>query len=265
MAETNPLFQAPSGVSFDTSMGLSAQANELHVGLEIESVATTVAQAVSAKSHTAATLRGEREMFVFELEPPRIYPSTKGLVRALLTLEVRPLEYITLDEMVAWQPVRYESRRMTTSEATAFSNIDLRSGSGPRVLKHLTHYLRSIFRPAYGAALADRIEALSEMVREESDGSMDLSGASLANLIALLERNTKMMRPRLVAGPSGEVIAIWKRAETGEFVGRFLPNGTVKYLLTTPNPQHPQGVTRVSGDTTPDKLFSEARLAEYEE
>lgn len=267
MAETNPLFQASAALAVDTPSAFwpaGESTNQLESEIEIAS--RIVMQTVSASSSAAATLRDEPEMFLLEVEPSTAY-STKALMKALLIVgESDADHYITQDESTPWQPVRYQSRQMTTSEATAFSNIEApRNVAGPRLIKHLSRYLRSIFRPTYGAALADRIEALSAMVREESDGSLTLSGASLASLIAFLEGNAKLSAPKLVAGPGGEVIGVWKRPGQAEFVSRFMPNGTVRYLLTTPNPKHPQGTSRISGDTTPDKVVTEGRLAEFED
>ena len=104
---------------------------------------------------------------------------------------------------------------------------------------------------------------LAEMVFEESEGSTAAVRRVLGRpVISFLERNPALTRPSMVAGPSGELIAIWKQAGRGEFSARFLPNGAVHFLVSRPNQRHPHGVSRLSGDTTADKLFAEAGLNE---
>jgi hypothetical protein len=169
--------------------------------------------------------------------------------------------YLAVEDMSSWLSAYHDAWKLTTSQATAFSNTEaLRDRSGPDLLRHLSRYLGSIFRPSYGPALADRIEALAAMVREESDGAESLSDQSLESFIAFLERSGKLVQPRVVAGPSGEIVAIWRGGIYEEFTARFMPNGTVRYLLSKANTRHPQGVSRSSGDTTPDRLFDDARL-----
>jgi hypothetical protein len=159
---------------------------------------------------------------------------------------------------------RYRAREMESSQATAFSNLDKIDAhkarlSEPRLLEHFVRYLRLYFRPQYGGSLAARIEALAEMVREESDGERMVSAWSVGYLLGFLERNPSVSEPEVAIGPSGEVGAFW-RSNLGEFSARFLPNGTVRYLTSTPNPRHATGFDRSSGDTTPDQLFAKAAL-----
>jgi hypothetical protein len=256
MAETNPLFETA-----DTPFGLLT----VH-GSQADQQARQKSKLVSdlvGGSRTAITVVDEPETLVLDLEPS--YPTKKNVLRAVYIPETQWVAYLTIDDISPWLPAHYEARKLATSQATAFSNIEaLRDKSGPNVVKHLSRYLRSIFQPPYGAPLADRIEALSKMVREESDGTYALSGESLESFIAFLERNPKLVRPSVVAGPSGEVVAIWKGGMHGEFTARFIQNGSVQYLLSRPNPRHPQGTSRLSGDTTPDKLFEDARLSELQ-
>jgi hypothetical protein len=259
MAETNPLFETNADAFFrrlfaDRHPGIETAQEQARQKMRL------VAELTGGGS-TVITMGDEPETLDLDLDIEPAYPATRDVLRAIYIPEEEDMAYLTAEDLSIWLPT-YEARKLTPSQATAFSNTEaLRDRSGPDLLKHLSRYLRSIFRPPYGPALADRIEALCEMVREEPDGESTLSGESLENLIAFLERNPELNRPSVVAGPSGELIAIW-RDVGGEFTARFMPDRTIRYLLTTPNERHPQGASRVSGDTTPDRLCEDARLKE---
>jgi hypothetical protein len=166
-----------------------------------------------------------------------------------------------LERTPSWSSPTARSRDLRVSDATAFSNAE----AVPRIrnsklVQHLVRYLRFYFRPPYGAALATRVETLVATLHEEGEG-LELSGWSLAHLIGFLENNPSIGRPKLAAGPSGEIAAFW-RHENDEFSARFLPNGAVKFLLAVRSPYHPSGVSRSSGDTTLTELYARAGLAD---
>jgi hypothetical protein len=212
----------------------------------------------------AGDVTEEPQAVEFAIEPA--YPVADALRTLYLPVKGQQVEFlIVVDDAhlpdtwgATWHPANQEPPRFTVSQATAFSMTEaLRGKSG-----HLTRYLRSLSQLSYGRMLAERVEELSSMVREESEGELALSADSLATLISFLEQNPRMNRPGLVAGPSGELLAIWRGGPQSEFTARFMPNGTVRYLLTKPNAKHPLGASRVTGDTTSDKLSEEARLGE---
>lgn len=256
MAETNPLFE----ISADALFTLRTVHGPLRDPRTFQK--PSFVTELTSGSNTAITATDKPETLVLDLA--YTYPATKAFFKAVYRSEPQ-VAHLAIDDIAPWRPANYVARRLTTSQATAFSNIDaLRSSSGPDLIKHLSRYLRSLFQQQYGPQLSERIETLSNMVREESDGTLALSGESLENLIAFLEQNAKLVRPNVVAGPSGEIIAIWRGGKSGEFTARFMPNGTVYYLVSKPNPRHPKGVSRQSGDTTPDKLFDDARLSDFQ-
>jgi hypothetical protein len=263
MAETNPLFANCLDTPRSWRGGSPRHRTPQGAGA-VERQAAAVAEAVAEKS-SALTMSGSMEALVGEAVSMTALALGEGPAKVYLFAEANQPEHITLAETWPAPWTRYVPWKVTPSEATAFSNIEaVRGGSGPRLVKLLTQYLRTVFRPKFGPSLADRIEDLSEMMREDSGGTLDLSGDSLAQLISFLERNPMLVRPSIVAGPSGELAAIWKADGKGQFSARFMPNGTVRYLLAVPNARHPQGFTRTSGDTTPDNLFSEARLGQID-
>jgi hypothetical protein len=143
---------------------------------------------------------------------------------------------------------------------TAFSNVEaLRVHGNPNVLPRLIRYLTTFFRPAYGQALANRIVALSVMVREEE--GTELSSDSLASLIAFLETNPAITkRPSLSVGPHGEFLASWYRREGQELTARFLRNGSIQFVSKVPNERSPNGCDRISGETTFNRLFELASV-----
>jgi len=195
---------------------------------------------------------------------------SSGTIEASLRLRVGDALHIVLDltgypeQAPTWSSTGNQMLELPASDVTAFSNVEaIRSGSGPRLLlQHLLHYLRLYFRPDYGAALASRIEALAQLLRSEADGE-ELSAWSVAHLIGFLEKNHPLSQPKLAAGPNGEIIAFW-RSNGADFSARFLPSGSVRFLVTVPSPSHPDGVSRSSGDTTLSELFARAGLADLQ-
>lgn len=294
MSGTNPLFETPptadswgnagwglattpwaqrfrgtgagtSGVGHTVAQGvghIDRAAREIPGGHGFDLPMHIHASAAAPMANTSSlSLSNAGEMVVLDIEPAQV------LVTGLDTLVGEVLQFVLTFKGYPYQaPVlsnpTTRPRDLPTSDATAFSNAEVvRTTSEPKLVQHLLRYLKFYFRPNYGAALASRIESLAQAVREDDDG-LELSGMSVAHLIGFLERNPSVLRPKLAAGPSGEVLAFWRDESRGEFSARFLPNGSVRFLLTLSDPDHPEGMSRSSGDTTLDKLFARAGLAD---
>lgn len=147
-----------------------------------------------------------------------------------------------------------------TSDVTPFSNAEIALEDQQITLPQHLFYVRAFFQRPYGAELAARIEALSDMAVVEEDQASP-SPASVVNLIGFLE-STPMDKPMLAMDPNGEIIAVWKHEGEGEFSVRFMSDGTVRFLMSKTNTRHPEGVTRIFGSTTSDELFARAGLAD---
>ena len=155
----------------------------------------------------------------------------------------------------------YKARKFESSDATAFTNIDvLRAIGRPASLSHSIEYLRKLFRPTFGPLLADRLQQLASLYREETEGREQLSNVSVNNLVSFLEINPAIRRPNIAASPVGNIIAQWRDTKGSLFSAHFLEDGTVKYFSIRSNPKHPDKLARTSGETTSDALFEMANL-----
>jgi len=251
--ETNPLFEAAERPSpwwrYERTLDPSQSAMQ------------RIRMASATPPATSASSVSPGEGLVIDIE------SSGTALEASLRLTAGEVLQIVLDmtgypeQASTWSSADNQIIELPTSDVTAFSNVEaIRSAGEPKLLQHLLHYLRFYFRPEYGSSLASRIETLAQLVRSDTDGA-ELSGWSVAYLIGFLEKNYTLLRPKLAASPNGEIIAFW-RHNGAEFSARFLPNGSVRFLVTVPSPNHPGGVSRSSGDTTLSELFARAGLAD---
>jgi len=108
--------------------------------------------------------------------------------------------------------------------------------------------------------LADRLQQLASLYREETEGREQLSNVSVNNLVSFLEINPAIRRPNIAASPVGNIIAQWRDTKGSLFSAHFLEDGTVKYFSIRSNPKHPDKLARTSGETTSDALFEMANL-----
>ncbi len=270
MAETNLSFDTTGTLLLDAPLLAYRPAlayrmsveRQSSITIEAEQQRAIVAQPLTSLTNPSSlTLGSSVGALEFGLELATASAFSKALgdvLRTLAIIEPHP-------KPIVMSGARYRPRQITTSDATAFSNIEsLRSSTEPNLIPHLLRYLRMLFRPSYGTGLATRIEQLAEIVLEESDGAERISGLSVAHMIAFLEQNPTVVRPKLAAGPSGEIIAFWRRDEQAEFSARFLTNGTVRFLVKSPNTRNPSGIDRASGETTCDQLLQKAHLNELD-
>lgn len=148
------------------------------------------------------------------------------------------------------------------SDGLAFSNVDgIRDQAGPRVIRHLVHYLRTFFRPSYGRDLAKRIDTLAKTLKEDYGESAEISTMSLYYLIAFLETHLDVRRPALAASPNGCLIANWRESGSRRLSIEFMASGAVRYFLVEPNSDHPDVIERHVGNSTADSVFERINLA----
>ncbi len=265
MSETNPLFEADDAMKPWFRQGFAhagARFFAFQAGLADHPAFQEVVKANAAwqiTNSSSTTLAEFGDVAVVGLNPAQpaataFFMTVGDVAPVMIRIKGYPEEALALSSPTA------KLRQLTTSEATAFSNAEIvRRPWEPKLVEYL-RYLRIFFRRSYGAALASRLEALAQMMREDEE-QVELSVLSVAHLIGFLEKNS-LSRPKLAVGPSGEIVAFWRHEGEGEFSARFLPNGSVRFLVNKKNPKHPEGVSRSTGDTTLDELFSRAGLAD---
>lgn len=149
-----------------------------------------------------------------------------------------------------------------SSRGVAFSNVDeIRGHAGPRIFNHLVGYLRAFFKPTYGRGLANRVEELAQLLKEDYEGAVDISAMSLYYLIAFLEARPNVRRPTLAVSPRGHLIAQWREAENQRLSIHFSDKGSARAFLLVKNENHQEQIDRTDATSTADAIYERAGLA----
>jgi hypothetical protein len=102
--------------------------------------------------------------------------------------------------------------------------------------------------------IAERVEHLLAISIQEQPESCAMSSNSIKGFMKFLELHKNIRYPNLTLTPNGEIYAQWKRGRS--LLGiQFLSDLDVKFVVFTPNPQHPEKTNRVSGSDTVDRIF----------
>lgn len=124
-------------------------------------------------------------------------------------------------------------------------------------VRKLINFIRNKSTIQFAPALAARIHFLYEVVEEDPD-EVSISPESLSNFICFLQNTPNLKYPDVVLTPSNEIRAQWRTAPNRHFAVVFLPNGTTRYVIFTPNLRDPDRIDRLSGITSVDTLMDRA-------
>lgn len=113
----------------------------------------------------------------------------------------------------------------------------------------------------YGQRLAERLEGLLAIAREEQPEQAPPATASLKSMIAFLTAHPELAYPSTVLTTAGNVRAQWRINPRQHFAIEFLDDsgGDVRFVIFAPDPTHPYKTIRASGGATLDSVM---RLAE---
>jgi hypothetical protein len=107
----------------------------------------------------------------------------------------------------------------------------------------------------YRDELAARLEDLLRAYQDDYDGDT-LSAGAMDTLVAFLNVNLHLRRPRISATPSGDLYAEWTGPDDSLLGVRFMEAGQVQYVIFARNTLHNDRVDRTSGTTTADALMA---------
>ena len=122
----------------------------------------------------------------------------------------------------------------------------------------LAQTMRGLTQFAFADELADRIVALNEILEEE-EPDLIASVDSLRSMIAFFRSNPGLRKPMLFLTNIGNFRAVWQASPNRRFAIEFLPNGSVWFVVFTPDIFSPDGVNRFSGATSVANIMDYAR------
>ncbi len=106
----------------------------------------------------------------------------------------------------------------------------------------------------YRDKLADRLEGLLRAYQDDYDGR-SLSAGAIDALVAFLDANPRLKRPRVSATPSVDLYAEWAGPGDTLLGVQFSDTVEVQYAIFAPNTLHQDRMDRASGTTTSDTLM----------
>lgn len=112
--------------------------------------------------------------------------------------------------------------------------------------------------PMTGKAIAERLETLRQLLREEEDPKMDISLDSLRAMHTFIEQIPDARLPQISLTAEGHVYLRWKSEPGRLFSIHFLDDRRVRFAIFYPNPRHLQMINRHSGYETIDTVLTSA-------
>jgi len=195
---------------------------------------------------------GRLEVVPLRVEAPHsIEPQTtreleggRPIVYVAFTADASPFEEYT-GEFSRWV-------KLWTSQSPFDQLSDLRELQ----LRGIVSDIRSHLNVSFSEQLADRVEELVDIVKEEDPTQLELiSSESLLNLIVFLRSEPGISCPLLFLTPDGYFRARWRKASDQHFAVEFLPLGRVEYVLFAQDLKREKQIARHSGVVSRESLM----------
>ena len=120
-------------------------------------------------------------------------------------------------------------------------------------------FLNSKLDIPFAKRLADRIQFLFDVSKEEYPDEVAILPESLRNFSGFLQSATKLRYPDVMLSPAKNICTQWRAAPNRHFSAEFLSTGDVHFVIFTPDPMYPEKTTRMSGIVSVDSLLETAR------
>ncbi len=160
--------------------------------------------------------------------------------------------------LITWTPLQIKNLDTGFSLAgSPFDLLDERRENYEKV-RELISYVRSSLDVSFARELANRLEFLSEVAKEEGPDQSEVSAESLRMFIKFLELAPDLKCPGVVLSPSGNVRVQWRAAPNKHFVAEFYPDGEVRFVIFRPDPNRPDQTIRLSGTVSVESILSTA-------
>jgi hypothetical protein len=119
-------------------------------------------------------------------------------------------------------------------------------------VRELIAHVRTSPNIHFAEKLGNRLEALLEVVKEESPDKLVFSSDSLRNFVTFLQSQSHLKYPDVVISPSGNIRAQWSTAHNRHFAAEFFPNEDVRFVIFAPRPDR---TLRLSGIASVNTLM----------
>lgn len=123
-------------------------------------------------------------------------------------------------------------------------------------LSELIDRFRNHLKVRFATRIADRLDYLLDVSREEQPEQAPPSAESLKGFLAFLATNHSLACPSIVLTPKGNVRVQWRRGRNKHFAIEFTGDGKVRFVIFAPDPEHPYKTTRVAGGATIDSVMT---------
>ena len=100
---------------------------------------------------------------------------------------------------------------------------------------------------------------MREVCIEEAPEQTPISTQSLQGFILFLQREKNLAEPDIVTTYTGNIRAEWHRSRKEHFAVEFLPNGQVRYVVFSTDPNYPSRTDRTSGVVSAETLMDKVR------
>jgi hypothetical protein len=100
---------------------------------------------------------------------------------------------------------------------------------------------------------------LREASIEEAPEQAPISAQSLQGFISFIQREKNLAEPDIVITYAGNIRAEWHQSRKEHFAVEFLPTGKVRYVVFSPDPNHPSRTDRTSGVVSAETLMVKVR------
>ena len=143
---------------------------------------------------------------------------------------------------------------LAPSEGSPFDSIDDFLDDDEK-LTGIIDYIRSQTNISFGQQLANRLEFLVEIAKEEEPGETPIIPESLRYFINLLHLAPNLKYPDVMISPSRNIRVQWQVASNRHFAVEFIEDGDVRFVIFSPDPENLEKITRISGITSLDSLL----------
>jgi hypothetical protein len=147
---------------------------------------------------------------------------------------------------------------LETSGVSPFDRID-DFADDDKKLTEIIDYIRSQTNISFGQQLANRLEFLVEIAKEEEPEETPIIPESLGYFINLVHSFPNLKYPDVMISPSRNIRVQWQASFNRHFAVEFIEDGDVRFVVFSPNPENPEKTTRLSGITSLDSLLEIAK------
>lgn len=135
-----------------------------------------------------------------------------------------------------------------------FDTLDELREEDEKVLE-FTYYVRGRTGIGFASQLADRLEYLFEVAKEENPDEVAISVESLRSFVSFLQSAPYLRYPDVVLSPSKNIRVEWRRGPKQHFAVEFHTTGDAQFVIFSPDPNYPERTIRLTGLVSVESLI----------